>query len=56
MPPRPPRNDDKPPTAPLTQKQEDLLIELFVQLSVADRRKVIKFCRDLRKASRKPTR
>jgi len=32
---------------PLSQKQEDLLLELFLQLSVDDRRKVIKYCRDL---------
>ena len=35
----------------LTQRQEDLLLELFVQLPVEDRRKVIKYCRDLLKAS-----
>ena len=47
------KDDDTPRIAPLSQKQEDLLIELFVQLSVADRRKVIKLCRDLRRAAKK---
>ena len=35
--------------APLSQKQEDLLLQLFLQLSVNDRKKVIKVCRDLLK-------
>ena len=46
-------DDDPPRPAPLTQKQEDLLIELFIQLSVAERRKAIKYMRDLRKPARK---
>ena len=37
--------------APMSQKQEDMLIELFLQLSVSDRKKVIKLCRDLSKAA-----
>ena len=32
---------------PMSQLQEDLLLELFLELSTEDRRKVIKFCRDL---------
>ena len=39
---------------PLTQKQEDLLLELFLQLSVDERRKVIKYCRDLLLATKEP--
>jgi hypothetical protein len=31
----------------MSQPQEDLLLELFLELSTEDRRKVIKFCRDL---------
>ena len=34
-------------SAPISQKQEDLLLELFLQLSKDDRVKVIKLCRDL---------
>ena len=40
-----PGSDDH--IAPLSQKQEDLLLELFLQLPVQDRKKVIKLCRDL---------
>ena len=35
----------------MTQRQEDLLLELFTQLSIDDRKVVIKLCRDLLKAS-----
>jgi hypothetical protein len=38
---------DKERTPPMSQKQEDLLLELFLELSTPDRRKVIKYCRDL---------
>ena len=31
----------------MTQRQEDLLLELFLSLGTEDRRKVIKYCRDL---------
>jgi hypothetical protein len=31
----------------MSQKQEDLLLELFLELSPADRKRVIKLCRDL---------
>jgi hypothetical protein len=52
--PRSPEDSDLPEKiAPLSQKQEDLLIELFVRLSTADRKKVIKLCRDLQKAAAK---
>ena len=37
--------------APMSQQQEDMLIEVFLQLSVSDRKKVIKLCRDLSKAA-----
>ena len=36
---------------PITQQQEDLLLELFLQLSIDDRVKVIKLCRDLVRVS-----
>ena len=53
MPPRKAKAEEGPRTEPLSQKQEDLLIELFVQLSVQDRRDVIKLSRDLLKAQKK---
>ena len=40
------------PLAPMSQKQEDLLIELFLELTPADRKKVIKLCRDLVRAAK----
>ena len=38
-------------SAPVTQRQEDLLLELFVELSPEDRIKVVKLARDLVKAA-----
>jgi hypothetical protein len=37
--------------SPVSQKQEDVLLELFFRLKTEDRKKVIRFCRDLLKAS-----
>jgi hypothetical protein len=37
-------------TAPISQKQEDVLLELFFQLTTEDRKNVIRYCRDMVKA------
>ena len=37
-------------TQPFSQKQEDVLLELFFQLTKEDRKEVIRYCRDLVKA------
>jgi len=49
---KPPNEMADPGIRPLSQKQEDLLLEIFLQLSVDDRRVVIKLCRDLLKAAK----
>ena len=51
MPRAPKPHDSDEHIAPLSQKQEDLLLELFLQLPVQDRKKVIKLCRDLLRAA-----
>jgi hypothetical protein len=35
------------PRAPVSQKQEDLLLELFFQLTTDDRKRIIRLCRDM---------
>jgi hypothetical protein len=50
---RDPETDEHPSHPPLSQRQEDMLIELFLELDVDDRKKVIKLCRDRRRAARK---
>jgi hypothetical protein len=38
------------PRSPVSQKQEDLLLELFFQLTTEDRKRIIRLCRDMIKA------